>query len=268
MALSKNTNNAPAATFEKGDDESFGTDEQALKQAAQPSAAERAKQQADEHKAAQEKAAVAAEKPSEQRAVAASTGNKVAIPMAKANPFPAFENAFEVEFNTFPQVKASQGQFKLTDGEKKMGEVIGGELVSFQYQWMLSPGDIDNVESKEFLRYSKDGKTAENGDNMHEILQAAKEAGFKKANIQKRMLLVACLTHDGKLEGTMVGKIIQIDLSKSSVQNFLRHQANVAFQVQKGTLPADFNPALLTLTATARSENKLDWTEVVFDVQQ
>ena len=230
--------------------------------------AQKAKLAAEAHAAEQAAAATkeAAEKPAPKTtALAAKAGGAVAISkMSDMNPYPGFENVFVVEFNTLPQVKADQGSFKLADGDKSLGDTITLDLVSWQWQWQLATGDIENPKSKEFLRYSKDGITAENGDNMAEILALAKAGGFPKSKIQERIVIVGSFVDAGKQSKGWNGKFISIDMSPSSVGNFKAFQLEVAHGTFKGTLGEGFDPAVIKLHAKAKKQNSMSWTEIQF----
>lgn len=266
-AANANVNENEPVTFENGEDTPF---DGATTQVIEPSAVERAKAQAAERAAALKEAekAEAAEAeeaaPAKTTALAKGTNNAPAISFAKANPFPAMENVLPIEFNTFPQVKADQGKLVYADTDTAIGEEIEGELVTWQHQWMLAPGDIKNEAAKTWLRYSNDGETTQDGEDMNDILRQAKAAGFDKAKIQKRILFAMNVTKCDKLP-SIVGKFVQFDLSPNSVKNFNRHQFGVAFAVQKGTVAQGVNPAVMRLKAVPKKVGTTSWTEIDFE---
>lgn len=275
MALIKqnaaDTTNANAdVVFENGDETPFDNETSGTEAAAEPTALERAQAQAAERaaavKAAEKAAAAEAEEaaPAKTTALAKGTNNAPAISFAKANPFPQMENVLPIEFNTFPQVKADQGKFVYADSDTAIGEEIEGELVTWQYQWMLAPGDVTNAKSKEWLRYSNDGVTTQDGEDINDILRQAKAGGFPNAKIQKRILFAINVTKCDKLPG-IVGKFVQFDLSPNSVKNFSRHQFSTAFAIQKGTIAQGVNPAALKLKAVPKKVDKTSWTEIDFE---
>jgi hypothetical protein len=266
MALKNTPDTSAADTAVDGKFEVVGDDDETsttTETKTGSSALDEARRQAAAHAEAQ--AAAEAAPASTQRAVAAAPKKAVAVQgLASLNPFPAVMNAFPVEFNTFPQIKATQGQFMLQDGNKSMGDEITIELISYQDQFMLAPGDVDDPKSKEFLRYSEDGVTATNGDDMQKILELAKAQGFDKAKIQKRVVLVGNVVNGGKQKDA-TGKIHQMDLAPTSGAHFKRHQANIAFLTSKGQLKEGTNVLLLKLTAIPKNANNMNWTEVTFD---
>jgi len=225
-----------------------------------------ARRQAAAHAEKEAAAAAKAEaQPAKTTALAAKAGGAVAVTkIADLDPFKQLENQFVVEFNTFPQIKVNQGAFRLADGDKNMGDTIAMEVISWQKQWQLAPGDIDNPKAKEFLRYSKDGITAENGDDMKEILALAKSNGFPNAKISERVIVVGQVIDGGKQAKSTNSKIHQIDLSSTSVANFNRHRIGVALQASKGQLPDDFNASQVKMFAKAKAQGQKSWTEVLF----
>lgn len=194
-----------------------------------------------------------------EQAVVASTN------IAKHNPFKGLENAFPIKFNTLRQIMAVQGNFMDKDSDKPLGDVIGLELISTQKHFILSPGD-DSEESKEFVKYSPDGITSDEGENMFELLAAAKAAGYAEASITERQYLVGCLFNAGKLKD-MVDAMVQIDLPPTSKAQFDRHQLGTSFAIGKGKKSAE-GQEKLRLECIVKNGlmkgSKINWTEVSF----
>lgn len=192
-------------------------------------------------------------------AVAASTN------INQFNPFKAVENAFPVAFNTLRQINAVQGNFMDKDTGKPLGDVIGLELISTQTHFVLSPGD-DSDESKNFVKYSKDGITSDDGESMLELLRMTKEAGYPDASINERVYLVGCLFNSGKVK-ELADEMVQIDLPPTSKAQFERHKLGTAFGIGKGKKTAE-GQMLLRLECIVkngtRGTAKLNWTEVSF----
>ena len=247
--------------FEIVDDEVGDEQEDAI-ELARREAAENDRKNAE----AEAKAKAAEAKPSASREVATQKPNAGALasPIAQKDPFKVAENALTVKFNTFPQIQAKQGQFFAADGNKKLGETLVVQLVSFQKQWQVAPGDIDSPQSKQFLRYGDNPTFAENGDNMDDVVKLAHAAGFTKAKKQERLLMVVRLIDAGK-EQSLNKKIVQLDLAPSSVAGFTRHRLNIAFQIAENELPEGAKPELMKLTAVPKEQNKMSWTEIEFE---
>lgn len=271
MALNKDNKGSTAAKadYENPDDDGFpqgGADGEVLDAEVTLTPTQRAAAQAAQYAA--EQAAAEKEKPAAQpaktTALQAAKPSAVVVKIADLDPFKDLENAFPVKFNTFPQIQVDQGNFKLRDGAKNMGDTISVEIISWQKQWQLAPGEVESAKAKEFLRYSPDGITAENGDNMQEILKLAKEAGFPKAKISERVIIVASVIDGGKQSKATNGKFHQFDLSQSSVANFGRYRLEIAFKISKGLLPEGFEPNKVKMHTKAKTQPGMSWTEAEF----
>lgn len=261
MALNKNADQTSSAkAFEAPDDEQGGT---AATQTRTLSADDRiAAQLAKEQAAApvQEQAA------SQTTAVAAkATGGAVVSSIAKANPYAALKNAIRVDYNTLPALMATNGNIQYKKTKKLMGDTIGLELISIQDHWVMSPGgESDDEESKKFLMYSDDGIMSRDGESMADGVARAKAAGYDKAAIKKRLILVGAIFDGGK-SPELVGDVVQIDCAPSTANNFNQHQISTAYKVGKGLASAD-RALMLKLTADVKDENKKQWTEIVFAI--
>lgn len=213
--------------------------------------------------AAAARAEAEAAKPSEQTAVAARPAGAVAVPMHKLNPFKEIENVFPVKFNTLTAIMANQGNFIHKDSNKTMGDTIVLELVSSQKHWVLSPGgDTNDDESLPFVKYSDDGITSQDGLDMNECLARTKAAGYDKAKIAERTILVGCLIDPGKVKD-LADQMVQIDLPPSSAAHYDRHQLSTAFAISKGKASAE-GQTIVKMECTVKTKGKLTWTEVLF----
>lgn len=189
--------------------------------------------------------------------------NALTLPIAKCDPFKALENVFPVQFNTLSAIMATNGNFLQKDTSKPMGDTIGLEVISTQKHWVLSPGgDSNDDESLQFVKYSDDGITSQDGENMLEMLRLTKDAGYDKAKIAERTILVGSLFFAGKLPD-LVDTMIQIDLPPTSAAHFARHRLSAAFNVSKGKISAE-GQERLKLECTVKTKGKMNWTEVVF----
>ena len=216
---------------------------------------------------AEAEARAEAAKAAESKTTAVAAAPKTAVAQHKSmdelNPFKALENVFPVKFNTLTNIQANQGNFIHKDTSKMMGDTIVLELVSTQKHWVLSPGgDTNDDESLQFVKYSEDGITSEDGLNMREALIATKEAGYDKAKISERTILVGCLLNAGKAPD-LVDQMVQIDLAPTSAAHFARHQLSTAFGISKGKMDAA-GQTILKMECTVKNQKKLTWTEVVF----
>lgn len=222
MALNKNTTTAKFESVE-GDDV-------AAEETVQLSAKERLQAEAASRAAAQPAST------SKEIAAAKPVGGQVAAARPMVDPLATLQNVFPVEFDTLCNVQLNQGNAINKDTGVTLGGEVGLELLSFQDQWVVSPG-VDGDDAKEYVRYSDDGVTSTKGDNMAEYLEQLKASGFPKASMSKRMTIVGSLFDAGdkgnKING-MRDKLVQINLAPTSVAAFKRYRAEQAFKVGKG----------------------------------
>jgi hypothetical protein len=211
-------------------------------------------------KAAEEKTAA----PSEQRAVAAAPNRAVGAAVMKADPFKPLDNALTVDWNTLPRVMATNGGFQNKETQKMMGDELKLEILSIQEHWVVSPGgDINDEEARPYLKYSDDGKTTREGEDVQDCVQRAIDAGYTKAALKKRCILVGALVFPGSKMPEMEGDLIQIDLAPNSLKNFNQHRFTTAYKVGKGQVAAE-TANIVKITALVKNENKLNWTEALF----
>jgi hypothetical protein len=180
-----------------------------------------------------------------------------------ADPFKALDNALKVDYNTLPRIMVTNGNVQNKENKKLMGDTVGFEIISIQKHWVLSPGgETKDEESLEFVRYSDDGKVSRDGEDMADCLEAAKEAGYAKAAIKERCILVGCLFDSGKLK-EMANELVQIDLAPNSKKNFEQYRITTAFKVGKGLMDPELANRV-QIEAVVQSKNGNDWTEASF----
>lgn len=260
MALKQNAETS-GKNFEAPDDENGGEGVAATGRA--PTADERIAAQLAKEKAS----APAPEQAAAQTTAVAekATGGAVVNSIAKANPYLALKNAIRVDYNTLPALMATNGNIQHKKTKKLMGDTIGLELISIQDHWVMSPGGESNdEESLKYLKYSDDGITTRDGESMAEAVKAAKNAGYDKAAIKKRLILVGAIFDGGKLP-ELVGEVVQVDCAPNTANNFNQHQISTAYKIGKNLVAAD-RALMLKLTADVKDERKMQWTEIVFSI--
>lgn len=258
MSLTKN-----AAKFES-DESELGDTATATKPATKPTADERVAAAAAKAAAAPAAAPAAEAAPSAERAVAAQKPNAAALTIAQMDPFKPLENALKVDWNTLPRVMATNGGFQNKETQKMMGETIAVEILSIQEHYVVSPGgDIDDEESRPFLKYSDDGITTREGESVAECVQRAIDAGYTKAARKHRCILVGALIDPGSKTPEMLDDLVQIDLAPNSFKNFNQHRFTTAYKVGKGKALAE-GSTTVRMTGLVKNENKMNWTEATF----
>ena len=262
MALTKNTNTT--ATFEALDDDAVDT---GAEQTAEQAAAEtRAAAQA---KLAAAAAAHAATKPAEaakSTAVAPVAGRQVTAAKPMINPLEPLKNAFPVEFDTLRNLTITNGNVMDKQTNKPLGDTIGLELLSFQDQWVVSPG-VDGDEAKEFVRYSDDGVTTTQGEDVKAYLQSLKDSGYKEAKIGERMVICGALfdigTKGAKDLKELQDTLIQINLPPTSKAAFKRYQMDQAYKIGKGLIDPE-GAQRVRVECTLQTKGDMTWTVASF----
>lgn len=134
-----------------------------------------------------------------------------------------FKNVLRVDWNTLRRLQANNGNFlDLEDGKKALGTEMTIELLSYQDNWQISPG-TDDPNDVQYVRYSDDGITTNQGENVAEYVDAMKKAGYSDCKLGARCTL-AFIVHGGTLDGIMC----QMDLAPTSKTQFDRHRMQVA----------------------------------------
>lgn len=268
MALFKNKDaGSSAGKFESPDDDTVidGTVTEVVEettQTTQPSAQERLKAAAAEREAeaAAERAAVESTK----TALATKPATNAVLASPVARPVAVFEplkNSFPVQWNTLELLKASQGKFVNKADNTPLGDEIGFELLSHQAQFVVSPGTDDDEDDK-LVRYSDDGITTSTGEDCKEYLKYLQDAGYAKAKMSERVVLVGSVFDPGK-QPSYKDKLMQISLAPTSKALFDRHQLQCSFNVARGKWSPD-GITMLRMTCVSKSGNGKDWTEVAF----
>ncbi len=259
-------------TFENDESELGGDDTVA---AGDPGAGTVAASADDRVAAALAKKAAADSKPADKSAdkeVSKSTevatapkAGSLAVAMSQADPFTKLENAIHVDYNTLTRIMVTNGNVQNKDTKKLMGESCVLELISIQKHWVMSPGgDSKDEESFEFLKYSDDGKTVrDTGELLTVYRDAAIAAGYDKARIVERLILVGMLVDAGKLSDEMNGELVQLDCAPRSMSNFHRHRISTAFRIGKG-LQTAAGAEVVKITCDVQSKGANNWTDAVF----
>lgn len=263
MALTKN---APK-DFESDDSGMDNADETVALTADQKVAAAMAK-----------KAAVAESKPkdevkqeavapsaSKEVAVAAPAGSSLATKMVQSDPFKPLENAIHVDYNTLDRIMVTNGNVQNKETKKLMGDSCVLELISIQKHWVMSPGgDKEDEESLEFLKYSDDGiHVRDTGELLTATRDAAIAAGYTKARIIERLILVGMIVDAGKLQAEMEGSLVQMDLAPRSKANFEKHRISTAFRIGRGLQKAE-GAEKVRITCDVQSKGSNNWTDALF----
>jgi len=214
---------------------------------------------------AAEQAAAAPAKPaaqSESRAVAPAAGTQVAKPTSMVNPLAPLKDAFFCEYDTLRSLKITNGNIVDNQTNKPLGDTLGLELLSYQDQYVISPG-VDGEEGKEFVRYSHDGITTSKGEDCKEYLAELQGGAYPKASMTKRTVIAGSAFDIGekgrKTLPELQDSLVQISLAPTTKASFDRYMMDQAFKIGKGLLQAD-GAVRVKIECAAASKGGKDWT--------
>lgn len=215
-----------------------------------------------------EEAKPAAQSTSTSTAVAAPAAEgKLAVQMKAVDPFSEMENAIHVDYNTLTRIMVTNGNVQNKDTKQLMGPEATIELISIQKHWVMSPGgESKDDESLEFLKFSDDGVTVRGtGQLLTEARDLAVAAGYKKARINERLILVGMMVDAGKLASTMNGEMVQMDLAPRSKDNFNRHRISTTFRIAR-KLQTAAGSEIVKIGCDVKSEGGNNWTDATFNL--
>lgn len=193
-------------------------------------------------------------------AVAQGTAVAVAQTTALAIAVPAYaisegmKNAVTVEFNTFPQITTTNGNFVERETKTVLGDTLHFELLSFQDSFVVDPGD--DKAPKEMVRYSDDGVTCSDGTPVAEHLVFLKAGGYPNAGLKKRSVVVGEVISASKTK-KYDNELVQFDLSPMSRVEWTRYLANSVNALRKNRKTEE---QLKMIVATANLATKGDNT--------
>jgi hypothetical protein len=146
------------------------------------------------------------------------------------------ENEVKVDFGVIPRLVVASGVVK--DGDKKvLGNWIEGELVSWNRNYVVSPGD-DSDEAKKQVAYSSDGVVIDETKQPVADYLKALLVDYPKANV-KEYLEVVMILEDCDKSSEHKGNLVQISLSPSSRKLFEGFRLQESLKVARGKLTAD-----------------------------
>lgn len=209
-------------------------------------------------------APAAAATPTPVTAIATQQVNAVATTSASINPFAEMKNAYTVDYNTLAQLMATNGNFMAKEDGAMLGDKIVLQLMSFQDNWVVSPGS-DTDEAKKLVRYSNDGINTKDGEDIAQYIADLKAAGYNKAYLSKRVIIVGALVDAGKLPA-MVDTLVQIDVAPNSKALFDRYTIQSAFDVGRGKVTKEQAGKIqLTAKVTKNGAGQI-YTQVTFAI--
>jgi hypothetical protein len=142
------------------------------------------------------------------------------------------KNSLVVDFNTFPQITTTNGNFVERESKDVLGDTMRFELLSFQDAWVVDPGD--DKADKNLVRYSDDGAVCSDGTPCKEHLDFLRAGGFPLASIKQRSVVVGEVTFTSGKIRKYDGELVQLDLSPMSRVQWQRYLANSVNALRKG----------------------------------
>lgn len=154
----------------------------------------------------------------------------------------------------------------LMDGDKALlGESIDLLLLSWNRRWVVSPGtESGDAEGKEKARYSLDGVTTSQGENLQDYLQSLKEDGYPKAAVKEYVDLFGVLT-GAKKPSKHIDDSVTVSLAPSSAKGFMALRRNLVVKGMMGKLPVSLTAEMglpLRVTTEVKSAGSLTWTQL------
>jgi hypothetical protein len=174
------------------------------------------------------------------------------------------KDALPVDFNTFPQITTTNGNFVERESKAVLGDTILFELLSHQDSWVVDPGD--DKAPKELVRYSVDGVVCSDGTPVQEHLHFLKAGGYADASVKQRSVVVGEVISCSKTK-RYDGELVQFDLSPMSRVQWQRYLANSVNTLRKGRKTVE---QLKMITATTELATKGDntYTKAMFAVTE
>lgn len=140
----------------------------------------------------------------------------------------------EWSWKTYTGINVAGGAVK-TSAKASLGNRIKVRVLNWEYQWMSHCGLAQPTdESKELVRYSRDGVHLEKDGNVTcaDYVQQLKEDGYPNARTDKRAVILGVLIEsERKVEGV---RYVAVSLSPSSLNNWLAFVEQRDLDIQFG----------------------------------
>jgi hypothetical protein len=194
-------------------------------------------------------------------AIVAARPAELAIPAPAYAISEGMKNSMRVDFNTFPQLTCTNGNFVERESKAILGDTIRFELLSFQDAWVVDPGD--DKAPKELVRYSDDKITCSDGTPVAEHLEFLKAGGFPLASVKQRNVVVGEIINSSGKVRTYDGQLVQFDLSPMSRVQWSRYLANSVNAIRKGRKTEDELKIIDAVAELASKDDKV-YTKATF----
>lgn len=195
-------------------------------------------------------------------AVAVAASTELLIPSPAYAISEGMKDAIRVDFNTFPQITTTNGNFVERESKTVLGDTLTFELLSHQDSYVVDPGD--EKAPKEMVRYSADGITCSDSTPVREHLEWLKASGYPKATVKQRSVVVGEIVTASKTP-KYNGELVQFDLSPMSRVQWTRYLANTVNMLRKGRKTEDQLRVIKATTELATAGSNV-YTKAIFNV--
>ena len=281
MALIKNSSAAPTPSpFEAMDDDVAVLEREVASAAAPAPAPAAAPAPAPAPAAAPAPAPAPAPAALAPVAVAARTSLTVnpASASAFAKEVEEMRGSADFTYGNYKLFKGINGEIRNTaENKETLGRWVKGTMLAWDDHFEVSPG-AETPASKDFVAYSKDGITIDSvigeklrgwvGTKVQDYVQYLhSETDYSKADM-RRFIDIGFVVEEGENSTDLVGEIIQITLSSSSIKSFTSYQEQLTMKaraiargVKNVTLPED--PFTFYFIRESASDGKgKSWTKL------
>jgi len=212
--------------------------------------------------------------PAQAGAVAVSRGEASAF----AKEVEAMKGAADFSYGNFPVFKGNNGEIIGTgDTKASFGRWVKVSMIAWDEHWEISPNS-KNEKSRDYVAYSTDGQTLGHviskeyatwiGKPITQYIEHLRnEMDYPLAD-SRPFVDVVCVVHESESNDAYNGEIVQITLSKTSIQSFKQYQEKLlqkARAVARGIpgvqVPAD--PFTFYFLRELASANGNNWTKLV-----
>lgn len=234
----------------------------AMRRNANAKATEKAPEtQAPVQEEVQEEVPMPAKEPVTETAIAPKENHAVAKPAGKmVTLYSDIENDFVAEFGVLKKIKASNGNCIDSD-DNILGDTIDVQVVSWNRQFVVGP--CANEAPSELVKYSYERDFfADGSGSLNDYVQELKSEGWVNAAI-KEYYEIVCMLVDSAKKSDLVGEMVQLQLSPTSVKSFDGFRLQTAFKIARGLLPEDA-ASEVTVTAEVVSARGNSWTKFNF----
>jgi len=197
-------------------------------------------------------------------AVAKATTTAVAAPRKQlVRLYDDLQDVFVAEYGVLPKLKTTNGNVQDSDN-KLLGDHINIQILSWNKQYVVGP--CANSAPAELVKYSYDREAFADGSGLlDDYVAELKADNWNNAAVKEYYEIVCVLTGSAK-PSDLIGEMVQLQLSPTSVKDFEGYRLQTAFKIARGLLPEDA-AANVTVSAEVVTAKGNTWTKMNFKPQ-